>query len=219
MDDAARAFRHERRLLSADDLAAWLERREVSVDRWLEYVARSLARETAGAATASEDDVWAEAMCSGRLDECAQTLACLLAVAPGRPFSDLDAAFAEFTRTVTTEQAIEREIVAARLDWIRIRFVAARFGTETAAAEAALCVRADGLAFADVANTAGVAVTEEEAWLEDADPALAPLLVAARESELVGPVARMMATSWRRSARRRKSQPTIPSSVAAPKPR
>ena len=60
-DAAARAFRHARRLLSADDLGTWLDRRGVTVERWLDYV-----RGTAGT---DEDDVWAEAMCSGLLDE------------------------------------------------------------------------------------------------------------------------------------------------------
>lgn len=190
VDEAARAFRHERRLLSGDDLDAWLERREVSVAGWLAYVARSLARGEAQAEVpATDEEVWAEAMCSGRLDECAETLARLLAVAPGVPLAGLDAAFEGFCRSVTTEQAIAREIVAARLDWIRIRYSSALFTAAAAAAEAALCVRDDGLAFADVASTAGVAVTEDEAWLEDADPAVAPFLVAARASELVGPVA------------------------------
>lgn len=190
VDEAARAFRHERRLLSGDDLAAWLERREVSVEAWLAYVARSLARAEAQAdVPATDEEVWAEAMCSGGLDDCAETLARLLAVAPGVPTTELDAAFEEFSRTVTTEEAIARVIVAARLDWIRIRYTAALFAAEGAAAEAALCVRDDGLAFTDVAITAGVAVSKHDVWLEDADPALAPFLVAARESELVGPVA------------------------------
>jgi hypothetical protein len=188
---AARAFRHERRLLSGDDLAAWLERRQVSVAAWLAYVARSLARrerDVEAAAAATDEEVWAEAMCSGRLDDCAETLARLLAVAPGVPLTGLDSAFEDFRLSVTTEEALEREITAARLDWIRIRYVAALFSTEATAGEAALCVREDGLAFADVAITAGVAAAEYEVWLEDADPALAPFLVAARPSELVGPV-------------------------------
>lgn len=192
VDDAARAFRHEWRLLSGDDLAAWLDRREVSMDGWLAYVARSLVREervAAAAERATDEEVWVEAMCSGRLDDCAETLARLLAVAPGVALAALDDAFEDFCRTVTTEKAIEREIVAGRLDWIRVRYAAALFSTEAAAAEAALCVRDDGLAFTDVARTAGVAATEHEVWLEDADPALAPFLVAARESELVGPAA------------------------------
>lgn len=189
IDEAARAFRHERRLLSADDLDAWLERRHVSVEAWLAYVARSLAQEpTRADVAATGDEVWAEAMCSGRLDDCAETLARLLAVSPGTPLSGLDAGFEAFCSRVTTEEAIEREIVAARLDWTRIRYGAAFFATEAAAAEAALCVRKDGLSFAEVASTAGVEPSEHEAWLEDADPALAPFLIGARESELVGPV-------------------------------
>jgi hypothetical protein len=192
VDEAARAFRHEWRLLSGDDLAAWFERREVSVEGWLSYVARVLAREQTDAdaiGEATDAEVWAEAMCSGRLDECAETLARLRAVAPSVPFTGLYAAFEDFCRNVTTEDAIEREIVAARLDWIRIHYAVALFATEAAAAEAALCVSDDGLAFADVAATGGAPVAEHEVWLEDADPAVAPFLVAARESELVGPIA------------------------------
>ncbi len=166
-DAAARAFRHARRLLSADDLGTWLDRRGVTVERWLDYV-----RGTAGT---DEDDVWAEAMCSGLLDERARELARQLAVAASGGGA-------------ATQEAVDREIAAARLDWIRVRCTLAVFAEESVAAEVALCVREDGLPFADVAAGAGVPAAEHELWLEDADPPLAPLLAAARPGELVGPV-------------------------------
>jgi hypothetical protein len=191
--EAAREFRHERGLLAADDLAGWLERRRLSADDWLAYLSRDLARdaleaEVADSEAASEDEVWAEAMCSGVLDDCAVRLARLLALAPGVPLSGLDAAFGEFADRVATEDEVAREIAAARLDWVRVRFAAGLFSTEAAAAEAALWVRHDGETLENVCATAGTCLSEEEVWLEEAAPPLRPFFAAARPSEVVGPV-------------------------------
>jgi len=193
IDEAARSFRRERRLLAADELAEWLDRRGLTADEWLAYLRRTLARErvrdVGAALPADVDDYsWAEAICSGRLEELARTLAKLVAVAPTVPFGELDAAYEEFALGAATEDAVAREIATARMDWIRIRYAAALFGDEEAAAEAVLCVHEDGQPFADVAETAGVAIEEHDVWLEEADPALAPRLVAARPGELVAPL-------------------------------
>ncbi len=148
------------------------------------------AAASADASVAVDDqDVWAEAMCSGRLDECARTLARLLAVAPDADLGSLEAAYEAFRDEAATDEAIAREIAAARLDWIRVRCLLAGFGERHVAAEVALLVRQDGLAFAEAAAAANATTEQREIWLEDAEPALAPLLAGAGRNELVGPVA------------------------------
>jgi hypothetical protein len=192
VDKVAQAWRRERRLLAADDLAAWLERRGVTTESWLAYLRRAVARSAALAdpfAAVDADAVWAEAMCSGKLDECAKRLARMLAVAPDADLGSLEAAYEAFCDEVATDEAITREIAAARLDWIRVRCLLAVFGERPVAAEVALLVRQDGLAFAEAAAAANTTTVQLEIWLEDADPALAPLLAGAGRNQLVGPVA------------------------------
>ena len=192
VDKVAQAWRRERRLLAADDLAAWLERRGVTTESWLAYLRRAVARSAALAdpfAAVDADAVWAEAMCSGKLDECAKQLARMLAVAPDADLGSLEAAYEAFCDEVATDEAIAREIAAARLDWIRVRCLLAVFGERHVAAEVALLVRQDGLAFAEAAAAANTTTVQQEIWLEDADPALAPLLAGAGRNQLVGPVA------------------------------
>jgi hypothetical protein len=192
VDAAAQAFRRERRLVSADELQAWLEARGLTVDDWLGYVRRTLARESddlgAFGAPAGNHETWVEAMCSGTLDMLAVTLATRLAVAPDTSFAELEAAFDAFSIAAATDDAIAREVASARLDWLRVEYATARFADEDAAAEAALCVREDGDALDAVATRAGAELEERYEWLEEIDARLAPLLVAARPGEVVGPL-------------------------------
>ena len=113
----------------------------------------------------------------------------MLAVAPDAELGSLEAANEAVCDEVATDEAIAREIAAARLDWIRVRCLLAAFGERHVAAEVALLVRQDGLAFAEAAAAAGATTEQQEIWLEDADPALAPLLAGAGRNQLVGPVA------------------------------
>jgi hypothetical protein len=189
LDAAATAFRRDRGLLAADDLETWLEARGLTVESWLAYVRRSLVdAEETGATEASEEEVWAEAMCSGRLEEVAEELADRLAVSPDSRFEELETAFQAFAMRVADDDALEREIASARVEWIRVHYRSATFTDSEAAAEVALAVRADGALLAQVSTLAGVAVENVDVWMEDADPALAPLLVGACEGELLGPI-------------------------------
>ena len=181
-------FRRERGLLAADELAAWLDRRSITVDDWLAYVRRSLLGHSVEQHAPTSDEVWAEAMCSGRLDELADELADRLAVAPGSQLEELEAAFGAYASRVVTDDAIDREIASARVEWIRVRYRAALFADAAAASEVALAVRADGETLTNVAALAGVEVEAVDAWLEDEQPALASLLVGACEGDLLGPL-------------------------------
>jgi hypothetical protein len=191
VEAAAQAFRRERRLVSADELSAWLESRALTVDDWLGYVRRTLARESVPASASAGEDAhatWVEAMCSGTLDDLAVTLATRLAVAPETPLEELQAAQDTFTIAAATDEAIAREVAAARLDWLRVEYATALFEDDDAAAEAVLCVREDGDPLHAVAARAGSELEERLDWLEEVDATLAPLLVAARPGEVIGPL-------------------------------
>jgi hypothetical protein len=89
-----------------------------------------------------------------------------------------------------TEEAIEREVAGHRLEWLRIEGKMLTLRLEDAAREAALCIRADGRAFADVATACGAEPDQLSVHVTDADAVWAPRLIAAREGEVIGPIPR-----------------------------
>jgi hypothetical protein len=60
--------------------------------------------------------------------------------------------------------------------------------TGDGAREAALCVRDDGMALAEVATHAGAELREHSLVLEDAEGELGEALLSARTGELIGPL-------------------------------
>jgi hypothetical protein len=195
VDAAGRQFRYERDLLAADELADWLERHRLTVEDWQAYLARELAREKLSGADGSvlEDDldavVWAEGVCSGRLQELSRELAARAAVSPGVPLDRLDPAFDEFCAAAVDDAAETREVETNRLEWLRFRYDAVVAEDEGAAHELVLCVRADGDSLAAAAARARLELLEDDCWLDEVEPPLAARLLAAKASELVGPVA------------------------------
>jgi hypothetical protein len=195
VDAAGRQFRYERDLLAADELADWLERHRLSVEDWQAYLARQLAREKLSGADRSvvEEDVdavvWAEGVCSGRLEELTLELAARAAVSPGAPLERLDPAFEEFCAAAVDAAAVAREVETNRLEWLRFRYDAVVAEDEGAAQELVLCVRADGDSLAAAADRARLELLEDDCWLDEVEPALAARLLAAKTGELVGPVA------------------------------
>src|SRR5207248_1733163 len=123
IDESARQFRYERNLLAADELDAWLDRHRLTAADWRDSVARALARDRSPGADASlpEDEVaaavWAEGVCSGRLEQLAAELARLAAVSPGAPPGELDAAFEQFCADAVDEATEARELEANGLEW------------------------------------------------------------------------------------------------------
>jgi hypothetical protein len=195
VDAGARRFRYERDLLAADELDDWLERHRLTVADWQAYLARELARgklpDADGAVV--EDDVetvvWAEGVCSGRLEELARELARMAAVSPGAPVEQLDPAFDQFCAAAADESAEAREVEANRLEWLRFRYEAVVAGDEGAAHELVLCVRADDDSLAAAAERARLELLEDDCWLDELEPALAARFLPAKPGELVGPVA------------------------------
>jgi hypothetical protein len=210
---AATAFRHERNLLAADDLDAWLAARALTVADWNAYLRRLLLREVwaeeleqiesllAVGGKEVEAALPAEAACTGFLRRAAERLAedavladPAVAVADD---GDTTAFIASITREAEAARSrapsatdVEREIAAHTLDWIRIDAVALELPDADAAREAALCVRVDGRSLVDVAGDSGTAASELALYLEDAKPELRAALVSASAGELIGPVAR-----------------------------
>jgi hypothetical protein len=181
--------------VSGDQLLAWLDQRGVSIGEWRAYLDRLVARarEPAPAFGAVDEGeveacVWAEAVCSGRLDRLGKELARMLAVAPGTPLDALDEAFARFCRDVATDELAAREIEANRLEWLRFTYEMADFDNEDAAREAALCVRTDGDSLAAAAARADVSLERRIDWQDEIERELATLFLTARAGDLVGPV-------------------------------
>ena len=194
LDVAARRFRYERDLLAADELDAWLERHQITSAEWEEYLQRVVACERIASRSADlgvdaiEAEVWCEGICSGRLQELARELAALAAVSPGRPIERLDPAFAEFCATAADPPSVAREVDLNRLEWLRFGYEAVVAEDDGAAYEAALCVRAEGESLAAVADRSGLAMEQDECWLDELDPALATRFLAVTAGEVVGPV-------------------------------
>jgi hypothetical protein len=196
VEEAARAFRYARGLLAGDELDAWLTGHGLTVEAWDAYLHRSLARDLLAEpedladmpAAAAAADVWAEGVCSGSLEELARELAALVAIAPDAPPEERDDRYEAFCAAAATEAAIAREIESNRLDWIRVRYDAVAFADEDSAAEAALCVRADGDPLAAVATRVGSELVECLDWMDEVEPDLQARFLAAEPGDLVGPV-------------------------------
>jgi hypothetical protein len=205
---AAADFRYERRLLSADELEGWLSRWELSLPYWMEWVRRTLLRKrwvaqlstlTARYAVGNDEVaefVATEAVCSGALEQIAAMLAERAAVADAMDeatdtseLSTMDDAFQRFCAAAASPQAIEREVHAQHVDWLRIECRWLAHEQEDVVREAALCVREDGRDLARVAADAGAHLAHDRIYLETAEPALRGHLLGARRGDLLGPLA------------------------------
>jgi hypothetical protein len=199
LDEAKQAFRYARSLIAAEEMEAWLKRWGLSAGDWSGYLRREIARTRVageGGSAPDEQDVWAEAVCSGSLAELARDLAARVAAAeaggiqPGPVESDLarmDEEHAAFVQRILTPESAAKELELRSSDWVRLSYIALEFPAAAMASEAALLVREDGLTPTDVAGRAGVALQEREAFLEDVEPGLSESLLSAPTGDLVGP--------------------------------
>ena len=117
IEAAGQEFRYERELITAEEMEAWLARFDISVDDWMDYVERSLLRQSSRGSDAVDEGqsehediagyMAAEAACSGALADFARKLAGRAAIAEraaaekleagGAPsLEDLSAARSEF---------------------------------------------------------------------------------------------------------------------------
>jgi hypothetical protein len=210
--EAEAHFRYARSLIAAEEMEAWLEPWGLKVSQWRAYVRRALLRErwvdelaeTAARFPATDEEVagavWAEAVCSGFLEAAARRLAGDLALAADAGQSlagDRDAVFvgsaaaAERARAeAATEEALEREVAKQGLDWLRVEGELLELPAEDLAREAALCIREDGRALAEVAAECGAEPRTLSLYIGEIERELAAALVAAPEGGLVGPLPR-----------------------------
>ena len=209
---ATTRFRHERNLLSGDELEAWLEHWGLSAAAWRDYFRRALLRErwasdvdeTARKFVVHDEELaealWAEAICSGALEAAARRLAGDAGLAAATEVTPpagtaqrlalIQAAADEALAAAGTVEAIEREVAAHQLDWLRLDGWRLNLPNEDQAREAAMCVRQDGQPLAQVAADCAARLEALQVHMSDADGELGPLLLAAREGELIGPIAR-----------------------------
>jgi hypothetical protein len=85
--------------------------------------------------------------------------------------------------------AIRALINVHRLDWIRLDLRDLGFSDETAAREAALCVREDSEPLEAVAQEAHRPIAKTRPYLAEVEESARPVLLSARPGDLVGPVA------------------------------
>jgi hypothetical protein len=200
-------YRHEHKLLAAEDMEAWLARWELAHADWLEYCRRTLARagldgrlEESIASYAPDpgrvaDALWPETVCSGALGEWAWKLAGQLAsadavgVLPGSSLGEVEEASEERSRRLLTPEATARALETRRSEWVQVECTVLELRDEGMAREAALCVAEEGMSLPEIAVRAGVQVVERTLSLEEAAPELAQPLLGATAGDVVGPVA------------------------------
>jgi hypothetical protein len=206
---SARGFRSARHLLAGDEMAAWLAHWGLAVADVRDYLVREHLRERWATdldettqrypvpRDAVEAVLWAEAVCSGFVERTAQVLAgdIALAIESGelrlgdryRGLSPILAIAARMRAAAASEEEIEHEIAAHRLEWTRVGGVALALGSIDAAREAALRIREDGASIDQVAAEAGVETTAFRVYLTELDDGAATALLDAQEGDLVGP--------------------------------
>jgi hypothetical protein len=125
--------------------------------------------------------------------ECAATLgSCGSSPAPqwtsqAVELARMEATFQACVRRAITPAAVQAQIGAHRLEWIRLRWLCVVLRDEAAAREAVLCLRHDGETLEDVAERVGVAARAEELLIERVDAAIRAAAVSARPDDLLGP--------------------------------
>lgn len=202
----ASRFRYAHKLLAAEDLDAWLVRWHLELADWTAYLARGLCltRPQGELGEPEEDELSAavavDAICGGMLDREAYQLAADVVlfdpdkVSPGSDRHELIAQVvtgaARARRTLVDSSDIDREIGARALEWTRIDADVLEVADLDVAREAALCVRVDGRAIAEVAAQLGMSCERRAVYLEEAEQQRLPELLGARAGELVGPTPR-----------------------------
>lgn len=195
------------------DVTAWREaiQRLLLVAHWRDDLAAILTRHppTDGDLAAA---AWADLVCSGALERLVQDLAEHVAVAGdaapsgpegdepplpawlgltqgGPPLRRVREVCAERRRVSVTPEAVTAAVSARPLDWTHVALVRATFPAEPMAAEAALRVREDREALADVVREVGQPVESWSGFLAAAPPEVRARVLTAGEGDLLGPLA------------------------------
>lgn len=105
-----------------------------------------------------------------------------------RRLAAVDAGFQAVAARMADDEAMAARVDRSRLEWMRIDLERLSFATADAAAEAALCVREDGMTLSDVAMEAGQPIEDVRAVLEDLEEPLRDVVLSGGVDTLVGPV-------------------------------
>jgi hypothetical protein len=100
----------------------------------------------------------------------------------------LERLYEAWSRRFSDPAAIRALIDAHRLDWIRLDLRDLGFSDETAAREAALCVREDSESLEAVAQEAHRPIAKTRPYLVEVAESVRPGLLSARPGDLIGPV-------------------------------
>ncbi len=119
---------------------------------------------------------WLDGIAPDRLDERLRRLAAV------------DAGFRAVAARMADDESMAARVGRSRLEWMRVDLERLSFETTDAAAEAALCVREDGMTLSDVAMEAGQPIDDVRAVLEDLEEPLREVVLSAGVDTLVGPV-------------------------------
>jgi hypothetical protein len=208
VQEAAIAFRRARHLLTADELAVWLERWAMTPAEWLadlrgEVLTAGTGRPPASdPAPAPDHATWVTGVCTGALRSQAGRLALGLAARAGvggEPVpagtvgdpSTVAALGADLDRYVATrfsDEQLEIEVHNHRLDWTLVRCDVVVHQREAVLREVAMCVRQDGLPLAAAAARAGLSTSPVWTRIVDVDAGVRGLMAAAGPGDVVGPV-------------------------------
>ena len=176
-----RAFRYARGLLAGDELDAWLDARGLTTGAWEAYLRRSLALEL----SPEPEGVERRRSRGGRcrrlvgghlLGRARRTRERAGDARRGGPRRCSRSARRRVRRLLRRRGDGRRDHARDRvepLEWVRVRYDVVAFPDEDSAAEAALCVRADGDPLANVAARIGVEVEERLDWMDEVDAELA----------------------------------------------
>jgi len=216
IETAANEFRYARDLVSAEEMEAWLGRWGLTAEGWMDYIRSSLLRQKWSGQLADcvaeyspseqevDERIATEAVCSGTLGQWARALAGRAAIHASdkeRPegaepanaqekLAGLEASFRRFRERTLTPEAVRAKIRSSRTDWTRLDCQRVSFPEEGMAREAALCVREDGRALAEVAGDADREIASEQVYLEDLEPGIRADFFGAKKGALLGPVKR-----------------------------
>jgi hypothetical protein len=102
--------------------------------------------------------------------------------------SSVEAHFKAQADALRTEQMLALQVSRHRLDWMRVDLERLSFEDESAAREAVLCIREDGLTLEDVAVDSHQAVRDTPEILERLEPELRDAVLSASIDELIGPI-------------------------------
>jgi hypothetical protein len=175
---------------------------------WAERLARAVAAERGLAAAGLEAPSASETETAALIESIAACEACGLSASQAAEraarIAPLLAAEREFEAHVVTSERIERCLEDHRLDWQRLVWEEVEFASAGAAREAALEVRADGLALGEVAVALRAPIHLREAYCGDLAE-LAATMIAAVPGELLGPFA--AGEAWRLACVRERRPP------------